>query len=144
MTLKDVKNVLTDAQWARRRLEALTEHLAYLRQLGGSKVSSFGSIGTGGAKHDIGDDVAVIVDYEAEVRTAKAQLIDHLRKVKGLISLAANQDHRLVLELRYRDGYQWAQVAAKMHMSLRLVYYTHRKALIAVRDAANVNSFVLS
>ena len=70
-----------------------------------------------------------VVLLEGEINRKIDALILLKREIEGYIQTVNNPTLRLLLQLRYIDGYTWEKVAEKLHYDYRHVTKLHGKAL---------------
>lgn len=78
-----------------------------------------------------GFDVTVnkIIDLQKEINKEIDKLVDLKKEIADAIASVDNEEHRLILELRYLNYKGWEQIALELHYSLRQVHYMHGEAL---------------
>lgn len=87
----------------------------------------------GGSQEDkLGEAVAKIVDYQAEISSWIDSYINAKKMVSGTIDKIADDDQRRVLFKRYCQGETFEQISCDMNMTYRNICYIHGKALQAV------------
>lgn len=74
--------------------------------------------------------IAKIVDLETELNQEVVKLVELKRKIIKEIDSVPNEDHRLILTLRYLNYKTWEQIAVEMNYSYRNIHYLHKDALI--------------
>lgn len=111
---------------------AQTERLRYLARTAGSQGNSSGIHSTQ-PRDKIGELTAKIVDLEAEINDEIDALVDLEREIRGCISKLTNENQRVVLEMKYINGFTFEKIAENMHYSLRAVYNYHASALKSVQ-----------
>jgi Mg2+ and Co2+ transporter CorA len=79
----------------------------------------------------VGDIVAKIVDLNNEINEYIDQLIDLKAEAVRLIDSLENPDYRLLLNLRYINGYTFERIAVEMNYCYRWITELHGRALEA-------------
>lgn len=127
MTSQDVKEYLMQYTHAKRRENALSDHIAELRAMCEQLRTEDG--------HRIALDAAVaeLVDTEQKVSAEVTQLCRIEAEIDCTISRMPEPYHTLLLE-RYINGKTWEQIAVLMNYTYRRVTQLHGKALNAVKD----------
>ena len=131
MTSQEVKEYLMQYTHAKRRENALSDHIADLREMCKQLRTEDG--------HQIALDAAVaeLVDTEKKVQAEVAQLCRIEAEIDCTISRMPEPYHTLLLE-RYINGKTWEQIAVDMNYSYRGVTKMHGRALQAVKECIEV------
>ena len=126
MTAQDVKEYLMQYTHAKRRENALSDHIAELRAMCEQLRTEDG--------HRIALDAAVaeLVDTENKVQAEVTQLCRIEAEIDCTISRMPEPYHTLLLE-RYINGKTWEQIAVALNYSYRQTTRMHGAALIAVK-----------
>lgn len=126
MTSQDVKEYLMQYTHAKHRENALSDHIADLREMCKQLRTEDG--------HQIALDAAVaeLVDTEKKVQSEVAQLCRIEAEIDCTISRMPEPYHTLLLE-RYINGKTWEQIAVALNYSYRQTTRMHGAALIAVK-----------
>jgi len=118
-----------------QRIDSKLDEIAHLRELA-TKLSPTAEISRNGDISDkVGKTAAKIVDLQQEINAE----IDDIRRIRAeieeTIATVDDADCRLLLSLRYINGYSWRRIAAKMAYSEDNVKgYLHQKALRKVEN----------
>lgn len=113
-----------------QRIDSKLDEIAHLRELA-TKLSPTAEFSRNGDISDkVGKTAAKIVDLQQEINAE----IDDIRRIRAeieeTIATVDDADCRLLLSLRYINGYSWRRIAAIMAYSEEHVtIYLHRKAL---------------
>lgn len=70
-----------------------------------------------------------MVDVHAELEKEISQLMQYTREAEKLIATLRDERYRSVLQLRYLCGYDWQEIADRLHFSLRWTHKLHGEAL---------------
>lgn len=126
MTSQEVKEYLMQYTHAKRRENALSDHIAELRAMCEQLRTEDG--------HRIALDAAVaeLVDTEQKVSAEVTQLCRIEAEIDCTISQMPEPYHTLLLE-RYINGKTWEQIAVALNYSYRQTTRMHGAALIAVK-----------
>ena len=73
--------------------------------------------------------VLEMVDVHAELEKEISQLMQYTREAEKLIATLRDERYRSVLQLRYLCGYDWQEIADRLHFSLRWTHKLHGEAL---------------
>lgn len=79
----------------------------------------------------VGDIVVKIVDLNNEINEYIDRLIDLKAEAVRLIDSLENPDYRLLLNLRYINGYTFERIAVEMNYCYRWITQLHGRALEA-------------
>jgi len=118
-----------------QRIDSKLDEIAHLRELA-TKLSPTAEFSRNGDISDkVGKTAAKIVDLQQEINAE----IDDIRRIRAeieeTIATVDDADCRLLLSLRYINGYSWRRIAAKMAYSEDNVKgYLHQKALRKVEN----------
>lgn len=114
------------------KINTKLEQLEYLRSLAYKVTSALreDKVQNGGQpKGTLEDTVIKIVMAEQAVNDEIDKFIAVKNEIEDMLRLIANDDQRLLLELRYLCFNSWEQIAVKLHISGSYVYQLHRQAL---------------
>lgn len=87
-----------------------------------------------------GNAAALAADMSAEITSLFCDYWDLMLKLHEKISLIADVDLRLILELRYLNFNQWNIIAKKLSFSEKHVFTLHNKALLAYAEIGRDNN----
>lgn len=107
---------------------AQAERLRHLAQSAGGQVNS-GGVHSTQPRDKVGEFTAKVVDLEIEINSEIDALVDLEREIKNCISKVRNENQRIVLEMKYINGWTLARIADKMNYSLTNVKIIHKCAL---------------
>lgn len=121
-------------------IDCKLEEVAQLRELS-TRISPTAMFDRNGNVSDkVGRTAAKIVDLEREIDREVDELVHVRSEIEEVISSVDDADCRLLLAMRYINGYSWRRIAAKMNYSVdNVIGYIHRKALHEVE--IKLNSF---
>lgn len=127
------KQYLSQARFIDQRIEArIAERDRLLETVSAARSPQLTGMPRGGGK-----SWTDTIDKAADLSTLIDADIKHLITLKWRIweTIDAVEDmrYRTVLELYYRAGYTWEQIAEKLHYDIRYVYKLHGKALLRVK-----------
>ncbi len=116
------------------RINAKLAQAERIRQLARAAGSNGNSNGVHSSQpYDrIGELTANIVDLENEINGDINALVDLEREIRECISKIPNGNHRVVLELKYINGFTLRQIADKLNYSLDGIKKIHKRALESV------------
>ena len=78
----------------------------------------------------VGRTAAKIVDLQAEIAEEVNEIVKIRAEIEQTIAAVSDADCRLLLSLRYINGYSWRRIAAKMsYTEDHVTGYLHYKAL---------------
>ena len=124
------KEFLGRARRIDRRVEETRERLARTRSQLEGRVSRLS--GAPGGRRRWDDRADDMIDLEARLEEQLREMCGVKLEVMDAIGRVKDPVCREVLELYYLDGLSWAQVADRMHYSVRNVQILHGKALLFV------------
>lgn len=127
------KQYLSQARYIDKRIEArVAERDRLLDSVTAARSPQLTGMPRGGA-HDWTDTVDKAADLTAAIDRDIKRLIQLKWQIWEAIDAVEDVRYRTVLELYYRAGMNWEQVAEVMHYDLRYVYKLHGKALLRVK-----------
>ena len=91
-------------------------------------------VSSSGSQDKLGDIVAKIVDYEAEIDQMIDELIDRKREISNIIEKVSDPDQLKVLCKRYLLFEPWEQIAWELGYTYRHTTRIHGDALLAVQE----------
>lgn len=87
-------------------------------------------IQTSNISDQVSSSVVRIIDLENEINESIDELVDLKREAMEKIDDLENEDHKLILTLRYLNYKTWEEIAVEMNYSYRNIHYLHKNALI--------------
>ena len=127
------KEFLRRAREVDRRVDEATERVERIRtKLESGRMSSITGMPRGGGS-DWTETADKLIELERVVNERTRELVRW--KLAAIDAIRAVEEPRLaeVLELYYIDGFNWSQVAEKMHYSEVQIWRLHGQALTMVR-----------
>ena len=111
------------------------ERIQQMRALAERRTAAYGHAagGGGGAPDRRADVVARIVDAERELDAEINRMLDAKAEIALAIERVPDARMRLLLEMRYLNGYKWEYIAQKLEMSAQWTYTLHGRALEHVK-----------
>jgi DNA-directed RNA polymerase specialized sigma24 family protein len=106
-----------------RRRESATGTTVRLKEI---------NVQSGGASDRMAEDVARIVDDEASLGDALAEIAKRLREILQAIESVPDEMQKTVLTLRYIEGLDWIAISEKVGYEERQTFVIHGRALVAV------------
>lgn len=85
----------------------------------------------------LGAVVARLVDKENEILDAVIVCTDRMNEIDRMLDQMEDPKLALILELRYKRGYLWDEVASAMHFDRRWVLRLHGRALEEINRMIN-------
>jgi len=83
------------------------------------------------------DTISEIDTLETEIYEEIRELVEIERRVKAAIDLLAyDERHKILLEMRYLNGYSWKMIGSKMHYGEDWICRLHGVALMALKQHA--------
>lgn len=125
-----VKEYLSQAYYINLRIKYKLDELKSLRELATKVNSALSDLPKDKNAHQqMETNIIKIVDLEREIDSEVQRLIDVKSDISKLIKRAENDEHRLILELRYLHLKKWDEIAQIMGYGVDNVYKVHRCAL---------------
>lgn len=82
--------------------------------------------------------VVAIMSLEEEIKDEIIEIADFERQTSQIVrELIEDLNYKTVLEYRYLSYLRWEEIAVKMNYTFRWTQELHRKALIALQEAAS-------
>lgn len=118
-----------------QHIDSKLDEIAHLREIA-TKLSPTATFNQGGDISDkVGKTAAKIVDLQNEIDSEITEICRIRSEIEQTIAAVDDADCRLLLSLRYINGYSWRRIAAKMAYSEDNVKgYLHQKALRKVTE----------
>lgn len=128
------KQYLSQARYIDQRIEArIAERDHLMETVAAARAPQLTGMPPGGGGRSWTDTVDKAADLSTMIDADIKRLIQLKRELWDAIDAVEDMRYRTVLELYYRAGYTWEQVAEKMHYDLRYVYRLHGRALLRVK-----------
>ena len=125
-----VKEYLSQAYYINLHIKYKLDELKSLRELATKVNSALSDLPKDKNAHQqMETNIIKIVDLEREIDSEVQRLIDVKSDISKLIKRAENDEHRLILELRYLHLKKWDEIAQIMVYGVDNVYKVHRCAL---------------
>ena len=127
-----VKEYLNQARTLDKEIDAKLDHLAKIESMV-NKVTSTISDMPGNPSQDNSKReryLVKMIDLKWEINLEIDELVDTKREINKFIGKLKNNEHRLLLELRYINLCTWEKIAEIMDISVRHVYRLHGSALV--------------
>ena len=120
------------------RIDSKLEEISRLRETA-TRLSPTAMFNNNGDISDrVGRTAAKIVDIEREIDGEINDLVVIRKEIEETIAAVDDADCRLLLSLRYLNGYSWRRIASKMLYSVdNVTGYLHRKALKKITEIIN-------
>lgn len=125
-----IKEYLSQAYYINLRIKYKLDELKSLRELATKVNSALSDLPKDKNAHQqMETNIIKIIDLEREIDSEVQRLIDIKSDISELIKRAENDEHRLILELRYLHLKKWGEIAQIMGYGVDNVYKVHRCAL---------------
>lgn len=132
MTFDEKKAYLRRAYRLDRRIRSHVAELEILR----SMLGSIGGSAPDGLQHSprfsgSGETNKLIraIDLEDQLKREIAEMGQRWKEIHDTIEAVSNIDERLILRLRYIQGYTWDEIGAELHYSRSQVFRIHDAAI---------------
>lgn len=131
------KTFLSRAYRIDTRIKAKVEQLDRLHDLstcvtGTLRLDKVQGYNQGGSR--VEDPVTKIIMAEQRLNAEIDRLVDIKEEINTVISLVANDDQRMLLELRYLNFNPWELIASQLRVSRAQVFRIHANALDSVES----------
>lgn len=107
---------------------AQAERLRHLAQSAGGQNYS-GAAHSTQPRDKVGELTAKIIDLEMEINDEIDKLVDLEREIRSCISKLENKNQRIVLEMKYINGWTLDSIAKLLNYSLVHIKRIHNQAL---------------
>lgn len=127
----DVKEYLRDVRHAFWRADVLSARAERYRELATRATGRMDALRLGGTpiRSKVENYVLELMQAHQELQDQISELLALTRQAEKLIARLPDERYRLVLHLRYLCGYDWQDIADRLHFSLRWVHKLHGEAL---------------
>lgn len=125
------KEYLNQARTLDRHINYKLAQIQQLRELSEKATSTYIAERVSGTpqRSRMANCVERMVDLEKEIETDIDRLVDLKRSIRKIIASVPNEKQRMVLELRYLNGYTWEKVAVESGCTFQWVHILHGRAL---------------
>ena len=131
---RKIKSWLSRARWLDKEINAKLAQIANLRDML-RRCTSNVSTGSGGRGGDWTETLARIAVLEGQINDDIDRLIDSMTEIRKAIGQLPTDEMRLLIELRYLNGYGWNKIAQQMNCSRPTVCRMRDRALDFLREA---------
>ena len=130
-TALDVKEYLREVRHAHLRAETLCARAERYRELATCATGRTDALRISGTpgRSKVEQYVLELVDVHSELEREIGTLLKYTREAEKIIATLSDDRYRAVLQLRYLCGYDWQDIADRLHFSLRWVHKLHGEAL---------------
>lgn len=127
----DVKEYLREARHAFWRADALCCRAERYRELATRATGCMDALRLGGTpmRSKVETYVLELMTAHQELKEQIHELLAITREAEKVIARLKDERYRSVLQLRYLCGYDWQDIADRLHFSLRWVHKLHGEAL---------------
>lgn len=137
---EDPVPVLNRGYRAKERIEARRERIESWRQIAESITANPENASSGGGypTSKVENCVVNIMALEEEIKDEISEILGFEREASEMIrDLVADPNYKTVLELRYLSYLRWEEIAVRMNYTFRWTQELHRRALLALKEAAS-------
>lgn len=128
----DTKTFLCQIKYSTTEIRLLRERIEELRTVAERATAALSGMPGGGKADGREATVVALVDCQRELAEDLRKQLRVERDVSAAIRAVEDPCLRTLLQLRYINGLQWAEVAGALGYELRHVHRLHAKALAAV------------
>lgn len=133
---QQVKQWLCQARWLELQSDAKKEQIARLRARVNSCMRSV-SASSGSGKTDWTETIAKLTTLEKQINVDIDRLILRNGQIRCAVAQLPEAEQRIVIELRYLNGYSWNRIARTTNWSRSSVFRHHDAALENIRIPEN-------
>jgi DNA-directed RNA polymerase specialized sigma24 family protein len=130
------KEYLSQAFRLDQKINSKLEQVSRLRDLATKATASIHAERVSGTRDrsPLENAVVKLVDLEREIDKDIDKLVEFKRELAKLMKKVKTPNHRLLLELRYINGFNWSQISEALDYDLRYIHKLHNKALIECKE----------
>ena len=127
----DITEYLREVRHAFWRADALSCRAERYRELATRATGCMDALRLGGTpmRSKVETYVLELMSTHQELKEQISELLSITREAERLIARLKDERYRTVLHLRYLCGYDWQDIADRLHFSLRWVHKLHGAAL---------------
>lgn len=127
----EVKEYLREVRHIHLRTEVLCARAEKYREMASRATGRMDAVRVSGTpdRSKVEQYVLELVDMHDELQKEIKRLVRYTQKAEKLIQQLPDERYRAVLQLRYLCGYDWQEIADRLHFSLRWVHKLHGEAL---------------
>lgn len=117
-----------------RKIQSKIDQIAEMKTLATRVSVAMSDIRVQTSKNDhrLEDIMIKIMEYQNELCDDMERLVEIKKETKKAIDTVANDEQRLVLEMRYLLYMRWEEIAVEMDYSMDHIFRMHREGLCAV------------
>lgn len=138
--VEDPVAVLNRGYRAKERIAARQKRIEDWRNIAESITANpeNASSGSGYPTSKTENCVVAIMSLEEEIKDEIIEIADFERQTSQIVrELIEDLNYKTVLEYRYLSYLRWEEIAVKMNYTFRWTQELHRRALIALQEAAS-------
>lgn len=129
-----VRQMLRDVRHAYLRTQVLCARAERYREMAMQATGRMEAVRVSGTTNHskVETYVLELIEVHSELQKEIHALMKQSREAEKKIAALENDRHRAVLELRYLCACDWADIAERLHFSLRWVHKLHNEAIGAL------------
>lgn len=138
--VEDPVAVLNRGYHAKERIAARQKRIEDWRNIAESITANPENASSGGGYPTSKTEncVVAIMSLEEEIKDEIIEIADFERQTSQIVrELIEDLNYKTVLEYRYLSYLRWEEIAVKMNYTFRWTQELHRRALIALQEAAS-------
>ena len=130
--------VLNRGYRAKERIAARQERIEEWRQIAEAITANPENASSGYPTSKTENCVVAIMTLQEEIKDEIMEIADFERQTSQIIKeLVEDLNFKTVLELRYLSYLRWEEIAVRMNYTFRWTQELHRRALLALQEAAS-------
>lgn len=132
--IRIAKHFLSQANWMDVRIDGKFRQLQSLRALATRVTGSYKGDVVSHTRnvHSMEDAIVKIITLENELDAEIDKLVETRRTIKDVISAVADEDQRILLELRYESSCSWKEIKTLIRVGHTQMFERHNRSLEAV------------
>lgn len=136
----DVKEYLREVRHAFWRADMLSARAERYREMATRATGRIDALRLGGTpiRSKVENYVLELMEAHQELQEQISQMLQKTREAEKLLAHLTDDRYRQVLQLRYLCGYEWQDIADRLHFSLRWVHKLHGEALKALSEGVDL------
>ena len=134
--IRIAKRFLSQAYWMDVRIDGRFRQVQSLRAIATRMTGSYEGdivVHTRNA-HSMEDAIVKVIMLEKELDAEIDKLVDTRRIIKEVIDCVADEEQRILLELRYESSCSWKEIETMIRVGHSQMFERHNRALDAVYD----------
>lgn len=134
--IRIAKHFLSQAYWMDVRIDGKFRQVQSLRAIATRITGSYDGETVSRTRnvHSMEDAIVKVIMLEKELDAEIDKLVDTRRTIKEVIDGVADEEQRILLELRYESSCSWKEIETMIRVGHSQMFERHNRALEAVYD----------